>query len=171
LDIGLVELKDDPVALFNHPAVQCIGFPKPAFAITFIMAVLAISVRPGKYPLDMIGTIFQKCPVPIQVIQVQPEYNIWLADVDAGVNNLAPDPRPGINQHVFAPTITIPDFPSEIVTELVQLVVKCQDKFSVIFLDKIKSRFFQNIGDHDWLLVTLLSYHTQIIQMQMLITT
>lgn len=134
-----MKLKGESIAFFDQPAVQCIGLSKFTFAFFFVMAMLTGTMWTGKYIFDKSGRVFEKFPVPVNIIQKQPQHDALFADVNSGIDLFALHPLTGVDEHVSAPTISTADLIAVTISEAPHLTVKGEDEIFVRSGDEVKT--------------------------------
>jgi hypothetical protein len=142
MDAGIVELECDAVAFLDQPAVQGIGFPKPAYPAFVVVAMLAIAVLSCENLLNVRRGVLDVVAMFIDGVEKQAQRDALIADINPGDDLFALSPRLGVNQHIPSPAKTAADFVPEIVAESGHLVVECEHKPLVGAGNKIEPFFF-----------------------------
>jgi hypothetical protein len=139
------KLKSNPVTFLDAPTINHIGFPKPAYPLFVIVAMLTVAILSNKNILNMGWGAFDKFTMFINRIEEKAKNNARFPYVNPSEDLIALDPRFPIDEHILSPTISVTDFAAKIISKLTHLSVECVHKPLINFGDKVKSVFVQKI--------------------------
>lgn len=97
------------VALFDEDIINGVSFAEAALAVFFVVAVLAVAERSGEDLLDVRGRLLDVGTLFVDVVEEQAQDDVFLTQVDAGVDGLALHALPAVDEHVPAPAKTVAD--------------------------------------------------------------